>query len=1022
MDKTVIMNRLPVPVVSFALLALSFSGTAADDTIALDGQMAGAYSGSSFEGGHRCAHDGSRVWCWGSNTAGQLGLGHTADTSLATVVSGLQGATTRFRPGIAGLALGGRHSCAVKDQRVNCWGSNHSGQLGTGDLVDRLDPTLIALPPLDSEDFASNIVSVGAGLAHSCAQASGGASWCWGDNQHGQTGSDPAIAARNPVPVFAATMGEVDQWALGDAFSCHLSRGEVWCWGSNSHGQLGNGTLQSRHEPARVVGLPDTITMLKAGPRHLCASDGHEVYCWGANERAQAGIASSSGNERVTTPVAIAGLAGEVVDLALSQNRSCAATNTEVWCWGAAWLGGAGQPDEPVATLSWQADSLITALPDQECALAAQRLVCINGSGQGQWASPRGAHRVADLPLLTPDASDQPRLIAGEANACIVFEHGDAYCWGNNSFGQLAQSDTDPRDSAVLLPLPGGALPREIGIGSHHACATSDSGLYCWGSNFFNALGRDDVPESAAPLAASIGISPESRLVAGFGFTCLWEPGTSEALRCWGRVAPGMSEFAPEGQSTVAAPFDIPAPGQLEMVQAGREHLCMLVETDSGVRDVHCLGDIRTSSDYFDTPAPLRYALRRVETGLDSVQSIQVAAFSHCALGQSGISCWGMDHASSTGMRGNRQPPAPVQFPEAIDPAGDGLRFAVGGRHVCAADGGQNRCIGLPQPLSCNHAVAMGEIGPGSGFVGCVEEESRLTAGERDWMALAGLPASPARELVSGNEYSCSIQGAHVYCWGWSAAVTAARGLEVGQPRPVLRRASIEPAATAAITLDFDKACPAFILASTRLLDPLDSDSAGNWGMEMLLRDGDTRLHGGLNFGGFARLENSGYAAFRIDNGGLGPQRVRIEAEGNGDQFIFEVSSAAPVGSPQETVFSEMITLDESLSPIEIELDEGFHVIRFRSLFSENPALFLVRANTTRLDGSPASFRYGAVVGGYIEPGLSGFAGLCTDGAGSMLVRSQGNRTRGPRGAGDLRIRVENRTSGELIIDSAVDD
>ncbi|TVR94300.1 MAG: hypothetical protein EA418_10485 [Wenzhouxiangellaceae bacterium] len=1016
------MNRLPASLLAIALLALPFAGTAADDTIALDGLLAGAYSGSTFEGGHRCAHDGSRVWCWGSNNAGQLGLGHTIDTSLATVVPGLQGATTRFRPGIAGLGLGGRHSCAVKDQRVNCWGDNQSGQLGTGDLIDRLKPALIALPPLASGDFAVNIVSIGTGLAHSCAQASGGASWCWGDNQNGQTGSDPEIAARKPVPVDAVTIGIVEQWALGDAYSCYLSQGEVWCWGSNSHGQLGDGTLQSRHEPARVVGLPDTITMLSAGPRHLCASDGNEVYCWGANERAQVGLASSPGNERVTTPVAISGLAGELVDLALSQNRSCAATNTEVWCWGAAWLGQAGQPDEPMANLSWQVDEAITALPDQECALAGQKMICINSSGRGQWASPRAAHRVADLPLLTPGAPDQPGLVAGEANACIVFAHGDVYCWGNNSFGQLAQSDTDPRDNAVLLSLPGGATPREIGIGSHHICATSDSGLYCWGSNFFKALGRDDVPESATPLAAPISISPASRLIAGFGFNCLWEPGTREPLRCWGQVIRGMAAFAPEGQSTVAHPFDIPVPGQLEMVQAGREHLCMLVEIDSGEREVYCLGDIQTSSDYYDTPAPLRYALRRVVTGLGSVQSIQAAAFSQCALGGSGVSCWGMDHASTTGMRGNRQPPGPVQFPEAIDPAGDDFHFAVGGRHVCAADGGQNLCIGLPQPLSCNHAVAMGEIGPGSGFVGCAEEESRLTAAERDWMTLAGLPASPASTLISGNEYSCSIQGAHVHCWGWGAAVTAARGLEAGQPRPVLRQASIEPAATAAIDLDFDQACPAFILASTRLLDPLDSDSAGNWGMEVLLRDGDTRLHGGLNFGGFARLADSGYAAFRIDNNGQGPQRVRIEAEGNGDQFVLEISSSAPVGSPQETLFSELVTLDESPALIDIDLEEGFHVIRFRSLFSEDPALFLVRARTVRMDGSPASFRYGAVVGGYIEPGLSGFAGLCTDGAGSVLVRSQGNRTRGPRGAGDLRIRVENRTSGELIIDSAAND
>lgn len=1021
--KSVTMQRAIITLLQLAVILSSAAcALAKASTVELDQIEAVASSPSVHDGGHRCAHDGSRVWCWGVNAVGQLGQDHMIDLNLATIVTGLEGASQRFRPGIAALAVGARHSCAVKNQRVNCWGSNESGQLGTGDQLKRLKPQRIFLPPPSTGDFGENIETVGAGANHTCAQASGGASWCWGNNQHGQVGRAPESGSEQPVPV-SVSVGRVEQWALGDAHTCHLSDGEVWCWGANAHGQLGDGTLESRHSAARVEGLPDSINRIVAGPRHVCASNGESVYCWGANDRAQAGLASTADDpdsQRVTLPVRIHGLNGEVVDLALARTRSCAALDHEVWCWGSA---GFGAPDDPVAVFVWQADGRITALPDEACALSDKRVNCVNGSGLGQWASPHLAHRVESLPLLPQEPTTLPRLFVGAHNACAVLEDNRLFCWGNNAFGQLGQSDTAAYDSAVEIQLPEAPDILDLSIGKFHICASTDAGLYCWGSNFFKALGIDDSPNSATPLLAPILTTATARLASGFGYNCLWEPATAEPLRCWGLVLPGMAVHAPSGQSTVADPFEIAVPGLLQSVEAGHDHLCMLASTEDGSDEVFCIGDIPTTPDYADLPAPARYQLRRVETGLDQVDSIQAAAFSHCALGNSKVACWGMDHASNEGTRGRPRSPVLVQFPDDINPEAATFSFAAGGRHVCALDdSGYPQCIGLPLSQSCNYAVATGEIGPGSGVVGCSLLESELSPAERNWMPLAGLPASPVKQLKSGGQYSCSMQGPFVYCWGWGEAVTVQRGHDNGQVLPVLRSGSIEPSATASLTLDTTQSCPGFLLARTRLLDADDAGASGSWGMEMLLRDGDTRLHGGLNFGGFARLRESGYAAFRIDNGGQGPQQVSIEADGNGDRFVLEISSSVPVGSPQETVFTQEVILDGSLAPIEVELEEGFHVIRFKSLFSDHPSMFLVRANTSRLDGRPASFRYGAVVGGYIEPGLSGFAAVCTDGAGSVLVRSQGNRTRGPRGAGDLRVVVENRTSGEVIIDSGTDD
>jgi alpha-tubulin suppressor-like RCC1 family protein len=972
-----------------------------------------ASSGSVFDGGHRCAHDRLRVWCWGDNRYGQLGLGHSVSVDLASHVSDLR-AEVRVRD----LALGHWHSCALVDEKLYCWGLNHAGQLGTGDVESRLSPAFVIGSRYEV------VTSVGAGAAHTCATISG-VGYCWGGNSSGQVGVEPEAGSIQPDPILLGGLGRIDQWALGENFTCGLrDGGDVWCWGDNTSGQLGDGTLVSRAAPAPVEDLPIIPMGLVAGRRHICATDGESVYCWGANEFSQAGAKAVDGetdSRQITTPVAVAGLEGEVVDLALARNRSCAAIGSEVYCWG---FQGFGEPGDPRPGLVWQSDRAITALPEEECVLSGQTVTCINNSGRGRWASERQAHHVRSLPLLPLDSSAKPRVLTGAHNACVLFNEERLYCWGNNTFGQLGQSDFEPRSLAVELFLPDVPQISDVAIGSFHLCAKAATGLYCWGDNFFGELGIDDIDRSATPMPVPIETQPDARLIAGFGYTCQWQPATQEPLLCWGRQLPGMQAHAPDHSGTGTEALEIPVPGSLESVQAGRDHLCMLVEEESGQHEVFCLGDIRTSSDYLEIPSPVRFELRRVNTGLGAVREVQGAAFTHCAMASDKVVCWGMDHASPEGMRGISRPPQAVVFPDDIDPSGPHFRFAVGGRHTCASgESGQPQCIGLPLALSCNHAVGVGEIGPGSGFAGCSEEEFNLTPAERDWMELAGLPGSPLESLHSGDQYSCSIHGPRMHCWGWGEAVTVERRFDFGgQPNPVLRRGSIEPTATASVALDSSQPCPAFLVGRASLLDPQDQLASGSWGMEMLLRDGDTRLHGGLNFGGFARFDVPGFAAFRIDNGGRGPQLVRIQTDGAGDLFVLEVASSVPLGSPQQLVYSQMVTLGETEHPVEVTLEEGFHVIRMRPQNSVEPALFLVSARTFGANESPASFRYGAVVGGYLEPGLSGFAGVCTDGAHSLKVRAEGRKTRGVRGAGDLRIEVENRTSGEVIIDSARSD
>lgn len=229
---------------------------------------------------HTCAlrADGSVV-CWGANWFGELGDGTTVDRASPVVVKGLPAMagiaaytascawthegvawcwgllpTGRLLlpvpvPALAnvvGISLGYDFACArLGGGGVECWGRNNAGQLGDGEVSDRMSPGLVSGP--------SDAEQLDAGHDHACVLAAGGAVRCWGDNTAGETGSAPVApwTVRQPVPVTG--LANVVQLSAGYQASCALlADGDVACWGANLFGGLGDGTTVLRAAPARV--------------------------------------------------------------------------------------------------------------------------------------------------------------------------------------------------------------------------------------------------------------------------------------------------------------------------------------------------------------------------------------------------------------------------------------------------------------------------------------------------------------------------------------------------------------------------------------------------------------------------------------------------------------------------------------------------------------------------------------------------------------------------------------------------
>ncbi|MEO5629073.1 MAG: hypothetical protein ABIQ62_04805, partial [Thermomonas sp.] len=169
------------------------------------------------------------------------GDGSTTGTTTQLADTGLSGVTA--------LALGAYHSCAiVAGGAVRCWGSNGSGQLGTGDTINRTTP--VAVFGLEAGGTA---LALGGG--HSCAIVSGGAVQCWGYNFYGQLGNGSTINSATQVAVSGLTGAAT--FALGGSHSCAIVASRaVQCWGYNLYGQLGNSSTTSSTLPQDVIGSP----------------------------------------------------------------------------------------------------------------------------------------------------------------------------------------------------------------------------------------------------------------------------------------------------------------------------------------------------------------------------------------------------------------------------------------------------------------------------------------------------------------------------------------------------------------------------------------------------------------------------------------------------------------------------------------------------------------------------------------------------------------------------------------------
>jgi alpha-tubulin suppressor-like RCC1 family protein len=220
--------------------------------------------------------DGS-IWGWGDNSQGQLGDGTTTDKHTPRQI----GDDTDWMTVDASGNAHGKFVLALKNNgTLYAWGNNNEGQLGDGTTTDKHVPTQIGTD--------ENWAKVAAGEDWSLAIKEDGTLWAWGDNGDGQLGNDnQPTDEHSPIQV-----GTADDWAEietgRDTAIALKTNGELWAWGANGDGQVGDGANTDVPQPKQIS--TDNWTMIAAGQDHsLALKEDGTIYAWGDNNNGQLG-------------------------------------------------------------------------------------------------------------------------------------------------------------------------------------------------------------------------------------------------------------------------------------------------------------------------------------------------------------------------------------------------------------------------------------------------------------------------------------------------------------------------------------------------------------------------------------------------------------------------------------------------------------------------------------------------------------------------------------------------------------
>lgn len=377
-----------------------------------------------------------------------------------------EGRSTVARP-----AAGMQHLLALKNRMVGAVGQNAFGQLGT---------SAAPVPPTHIASLDNSVLEVAAGDYNSFAVKTDGTLWVWGSNQYGArgdgtSGNNLATPVQVPMPARVTTPSRTGQHAVAVGTGCYAAidtQGQVWTWGVNWNGRLGDGTTTSRFTPERVKrsANPDDyltgIVSISIGGGTMAAVDADgTVWTWGAGANGALGDGSTA-----DSPYAVQVLQGA--------NNTPLVGITQVAC------GSSG------------------------FCIALARYGTVFGWGSNTFSQlglPAGGALATATPIVS--AQGHVNLIAAGAAHCLALgQDGKVYGWGYNGRGQLGLGVTTVAQStpAPMSPGPDGLSDvHDLAAGGNFSIMirNSDRAVFVAGDNQSAQLG---IPGNQSPQSLPV--------------------------------------------------------------------------------------------------------------------------------------------------------------------------------------------------------------------------------------------------------------------------------------------------------------------------------------------------------------------------------------------------------------------------------------------------------------------------------------------------------------------------------------
>lgn len=658
----------------------------------LAGKTIKSISGSSVS---TCAiASDDQVYCWGNNSSGQLGTGNTnlSYTPIAVVTSGAFSGKT-----VKTISTGTSHVCAIaSDDLPYCWGDGGVGQLGAGNNSGANAPIAVLSSGVLS---LKTVKQVALGGNSSCVVASDNNAYCWGANSSGQLGIGSTTNSNVPAAVSvsgALANKSIRSISVGINQTCALTTSyKSYCWGNNGNGQFGNNTTTSSNIPvvmSSVVSADPTITiggnlatnvqrvsntsMTATIPAHTAGVTDTTVARYDASTvTAPNSYTYSSGPSlSAVSPNKVPKIGGDTITI--NGTGFTAATKvkfgtnyiTPVTFINSTTMTVVSPGSSAVNTVDVtvedefnQSATIVNGLTYQNATVTIDSLSPTGGpTAGGQTVTFSGSNFFAGFKQLS-------QVTSGWNHSCGIYDQ-QAYCWGNNSSGQLGTGTQTQSLVPVAVTNTGvlaGKTIKSISAGSEHTCVVaSDNLIYCWGDNTYGQLGIGSTTRSLVPAATNTSgvLSGKTIKVLDSGYINTCAVASDDQAYCWGYNVRGQIGNNSTTQSTVPAAVNtagVLAGKTVKSIAITLYHTCAIASDDQA----YCWGENSGklgNNSTAQSNVPVAVNTAGVLAG-KSVKTIAPGYDHTCALTTDNTAyCWGVGSEGQLGNGVNGQSLVPI--------------------------------------------------------------------------------------------------------------------------------------------------------------------------------------------------------------------------------------------------------------------------------------------------------------------------------------------------------------------------